>query len=150
MTDVFISYSHKDKEFVSTLYAAFERNKKNIWVDWKKILPASDWWAEIKKGIESADTFLFVISPDSIASEVCTKEIDHAVLHNKRLFPIVRRDATNFEVGNAAHMKIKQYSCLMFREEDDFETSFKTLTERISLDLENLHSYTRLLVRAKY
>jgi len=148
MTDVFISYSRKDKEFVSTLHAAFERSQKNIWVDWNNIPLTSDWWAEIEKGIESADTFVFVISPDSIASEVCTKEIDHAVLHNKRLFPIVRRVANNFQVGNDAHKKIQQHNWLMFREDDDFERSFKTLTETISLDLEHLHSHTRLLVRA--
>ena len=148
MTDVFISYSRKDKNFVSTLYAAFERSQKNIWVDWKDIPHTSDWWAEIENGIESADTFVFVISPDSIASEVCAKEITHAVFHNKRLFPIVRRDATNFQVGNVAHEKIKQHNWLMFREEDDFEKSFKMLTETISLDLEHLHSHTRLLVKA--
>jgi len=68
MTDVFISYSRKDKEFVSILYAAFERSQKNSWVDWDKILPTADWWKEIEKGIEGADTFVFVISPDSIAS----------------------------------------------------------------------------------
>ncbi len=148
MTDVFISYSRKDKDFVNTLYVAFERTQKNIWVDWNNIPLTSDWWAEIENGIESADTFVFVISPDSIASEVCMKEIDHAVLHNKRLFPIVRRDATNFDLGNIAHEKIKQHNWLMFREQDDFEAAFKTLTETISLDLEHLHSHTRLLVRA--
>ncbi len=148
MTDVFISYSRKDKEFVSTLYAAFERSQKKIWVDWKDIPLTSDWWSEIEKGIEAADTFVFVISPDSIASKVCTKEIAHAVLHNKRLFPIVRRDATNFQLGIVAHEKIKQHNWLMFREQDDFEAAFKTLTETISLDLEHLHRHTRLLVRA--
>ena len=144
MSDVFISYSRKDKEFVSNLYTAFERSQGNIWVDWKDIPPTSDWWKEIEKGIEAAATFVFVISPDSVASEVCTKEIDHAVQNNKRLFPIVRRDATNFEVGNDAHKKLQQHNWLMFREEDDFETSFKTLTETISLDLEHLHLYTAL------
>ena len=97
MADAFISYSRKDKDFVSTLYAAFERSQKNIWVDWNNIPLTSDWWAEIEKGIEGADTFVFVISPDSIASEICGKEILHAVRNNKRLFPIVRRDATNCE-----------------------------------------------------
>ncbi|MFN7717133.1 MAG: toll/interleukin-1 receptor domain-containing protein, partial [Pseudanabaenaceae cyanobacterium] len=148
MTDAFISYSRKDKEFVSVLYAAFERSRKNIWVDWNNIPLTSDWWAEIKKGIEAADTFVFVISPDSIASEVCAKEILHAVRHNKRLFPIVRRDATNFEVGNIAHDAIKKHNWLMFREQDDFESAFQNLIETISLDLEHLHRHTRLLLRA--
>ena len=61
MTDVFISYSRQDKEFVSTLYAAFERSKKNIWVDWNDIPLTSDWWLEIEKGIEAADTFLLAL-----------------------------------------------------------------------------------------
>ena len=149
MTDVFISYSRKDKEFVSVLYEAFKRSQKNIWVDWEDIPLTSDWWVEIEKGIESAHTFVFVISPDSIASKVCAKEILHAVENNKRLFPIVRRDTTNFEDGNLAHDKIRQHNWLMFREgEDDFEKSFKTLIETISLDLEHLHRHTRLLVRA--
>ena len=148
MADAFISYSRKDKDFVSTLYAAFERSQKNIWVDWKDIPHTSDWWAEIEKGIEGADTFVFVISPDSIASEVCGKEILHAVRNNKRLFPIVRRDATNFEKGNLAHDKISELNWLWFREQDDFEKSFRTLTDSLLLDLEHLHRHTRLVVRA--
>jgi WD40 repeat protein len=148
MADVFISYSRKDKDFVSTLYAAFERSQKNIWVDWNNIPLTSDWWAEIEKGIEGADTFVFVISPDSIASEICGKEILHAVRNNKRLFPIVRRDATNFEKGNFAHDKISELNWLWFREQDDFEKSFRTLTDSLLLDLEHLHQHTRLVVRA--
>ncbi|MEI6429826.1 MAG: TIR domain-containing protein, partial [Pseudanabaena sp. ELA607] len=148
MTDVFISYSRKDTEFVRVLYDAFEASQQKTWVDWKNIPLTADWWAEIERGIEAADTFVFVISPDSIASKVCADEINHAVRNNKRLFPIVRRDATNFEEGNHAHDAIKQHNWLMFREQDDFESAFKTLTETISLDLEHLHSHTRLLVRA--
>ena len=148
MTDVFISYSRRDTEFVRVLYDAFEANGKTSWVDWKNIPLTSDWWAEIEKGIEAADTFIFVISPDSIASEVCAKEILHAVQHNKRLFPIVRRDATNFQEGNLAHDAIKKHNWLMFREQDDFDKAFQQLTETISLDLEYLHRHTRLLVRA--
>ncbi|MEI6428573.1 MAG: toll/interleukin-1 receptor domain-containing protein, partial [Pseudanabaena sp. ELA607] len=83
MADVFISYSRKDKDFVSILYDAFERSQKKTWVDWKNIPLTSDWWAEIEKGIEAADTFVFVISPDSIASKVCADEILHAVRNNK-------------------------------------------------------------------
>ncbi|MFN5856219.1 MAG: toll/interleukin-1 receptor domain-containing protein, partial [Pseudanabaenaceae cyanobacterium] len=143
MTDVFISYSRRDTEFVRVLYDAFEANGKTTWVDWKNIPLTSDWWAEIEKGIEAADTFVFVTSPDSIASEVCTKEVLHAVHHNKRLFPVVRRDATNFQEGNLAHDAIKKHNWLMFRESDDFERAFQNLTETISLDLEHLHSHTR-------
>ena len=148
MTDVFISYSRKDKEFVSTLYAAFERSKKNIWVDWNNIPLTSDWWLEIEKGIEAADTFLFVISPDSVASNVCAREIHHAVKNNKRLFPIVRRDVHQFEEGNVAHATLQKHNWLMFREEDDFKVAFEKLTKALSQDLEYLRKHKQLLVKA--
>ena len=52
-------------------------------------LTAADWLAEIYSGIEAADSFLFIISPDSVASKICTLEIEHTVKHNKRLVPVV-------------------------------------------------------------
>ncbi len=82
MTDVFISYSRKDKAFVQVLNQALSESKYNAWVDWENIPFTADWWAEIEAGIEAADTFIFVISPDSIASQVCAQEIDHAVANN--------------------------------------------------------------------
>jgi WD40 repeat protein len=148
MTDVFISYSRKDKEFVTTLYAAFERSKKNIWVDWNDIPLTSDWWLEIEKGIEAADTFLFVISPDSVASNVCAREIHHAVKNNKRLFPIVRRDVTQFEEGNVAHATLQRHNWLLFREEDAFNDAFERLTKAISQDLDYIRKHKQLLVKA--
>jgi hypothetical protein len=47
---------------------------------------------EIYSGIESADTFVFVLSPDSVASEYCARELAHAVANNKRLVPVCCRD----------------------------------------------------------
>ena len=58
------------------------------WADWQDIPPTADWLAEIYHGIEAADSFLFIISPDSVTSEVCTLEIEHSVTHNKRLVPV--------------------------------------------------------------
>jgi len=51
--------------------------------------PPTAWLAEIYRGIEAANTFLFVISPDLAASKVCTLEIEYAVKYNKRLVPVV-------------------------------------------------------------
>lgn len=91
MTDVFISYSRRDKEFVFILQNALKAQNRETWVDWKDIPLSADWWAEIEAGIEATNTFVFVISPDSVVSKVCNQEIEHAVKNNKRLVPIVRR-----------------------------------------------------------
>ncbi|MFC1961229.1 toll/interleukin-1 receptor domain-containing protein [Chloroflexota bacterium] len=90
MADVFISYSRKDSDFVHQLYDALAKLDREIWVDWEDIPLTADWWREICTGIEAAHTFVFVISPDSIASPVCNLEIAHALQNKKRLVPVVR------------------------------------------------------------
>jgi len=45
--------------------------------------------------IEQADSFVFVISPDSVRSQVCRNEIDHAIANNKRFIPLLRREITD-------------------------------------------------------
>ncbi|MCD4687514.1 MAG: toll/interleukin-1 receptor domain-containing protein, partial [Anaerolineae bacterium] len=79
MTDVFISYSRRDLDFVQTLDAALTAKGKVTWFDQKTeplvgILPGAKWWEQIKDGIETADNFLFVISPASMASPYCNAE----------------------------------------------------------------------------
>ena len=97
MADVFISYSRQDEPFVRRLHQAFVQRERDVWVDWEDIPLTADWWREIQGGIESADTFIFVISPDSAQSEVCYNEADYASENNKRIVPIVYRDLNRAE-----------------------------------------------------
>ncbi len=83
MTNIFISYSRRDNKFVQILYEALRKSKQNTWVDWQNTLQVVDWLIEIYDGIEAATTFIFVISPDSVASKVCRQEIEHAVKYNR-------------------------------------------------------------------
>ncbi|MEM9486995.1 MAG: TIR domain-containing protein [Cyanobacteria bacterium P01_F01_bin.116] len=145
MTDVFISYSRKDKAFVQVLNQALVSSKYDAWVDWENIPLTADWWEEIKAGIEGADTFIFVISPDSIASEICDQEIDHAVASNKRLVPIVYREGFDMAL---VHPTLSKTNWLFFRDQDEFDIAFRQLVETLNTDLEYVKTHTRLLVRA--
>ncbi len=143
--DVFISYSRKDQLFVRQLDEAFRRLNRDPWVDWDSIQKGEEWWQAIQRGIEGADTFVFVMSPDSIASSVCREEIEHAALHNKRFLPIVRREGFD---SRLVHPKISSHNWLFFRETDDFDQTFQELQHAIDIDLEHVRAHTRLLVRA--
>ena len=95
MARVFISYSRRDINFVRQLNDALVAHKREAWVDWKDIPLTAEWQQEILINIETADSFVFVISPDSASSPNCRKEIDHAVSNNKRMVPIFRRTVPN-------------------------------------------------------
>src|SRR5690242_10759765 len=95
MADVFISYSRVDKAFVRQLHDALAAQNRDTWVDWEDIEYAEDWWQKICAGIEGADNFIFVITPDSVRSKVCFDEVDYAYKNNKRIVPILRADVTD-------------------------------------------------------
>lgn len=94
MTDVFISYSRRDLDFVKKLDAALTAKGKVVWFDQKTeplvgILPGERWWEQIKDGIETADNFLFVISLASMASPYCNAEVAYALAHEKRIVTVL-------------------------------------------------------------
>lgn len=142
--EVFISYSRKDKEFVRRLDEALKSRGRDAWVDWEDIRPTEEWMQAIYAAIEGADTFVFVLTPDSVASEVCGREIAHAAAHNKRMVPIVAR---NVNAGTVPETLAK-LNWIFFRESDDFEKATDTLISALDTDLEWVHAHTRLLTRA--
>ena len=81
MTSLFISYSRKDIEFARKLTAAFKGQDLDFWIDWEGIPPTVDWWKEIQKGIEEANVFVFLISPDSAQSLACKHRQHRKALH---------------------------------------------------------------------
>jgi len=91
-TSVFISYSRKDRIFTRRLFERLEAQGRAAWVDWESIPYSVDWWREIQDGIESADNVVCIVSPGWLTSEMCNKELAHAMACNKRIIPIIRLD----------------------------------------------------------
>jgi len=101
MADVFISYSRKDKDFVRRLDESLKSRGREAWVDWNDIRPTEEWMQAIYAAIEGADTFVFVLTPDSVASVICGREIAHAAARNKRMVPIIAREVNADTVPEA-------------------------------------------------
>lgn len=148
MSDVFISYSRKDVAFTRKLFDSFKAQGKEVWADFEDIPKAADWWKEIQAGIDAADSFVFIISPDSVRSDVCRQEVDHAVAKNKRFIPVLYRDVTEAADKDKIHPAISAHNWIFARETDDYETAFETLSEAVNTDLEHHRMSKRLLVRA--
>jgi len=149
MSDVFISYSRKDKEFVHKLNDTLKARDRESWVDWEKIRTAEDWWRKIQEAIAAANTFVFVITPDSIASDICRKEVDYASSLNKRIMPILRRELTKDLLSTMNHdHALRAYNWLYFQESDDFDEAFGNLLLAIDSDYAHADAHTRLLLKA--
>jgi TIR domain len=145
MADVFISYSRRDTELVRSLHARLARSERDASVDWEDIPPSAEWMAEIERAIEAADTFVFVISPDSVVSLTCEDECAHAAACNKRIVPVVAREVD----PQSAPERIRKLNWLFFRPTDDLEAAYNQLIEIIGTDLAWVRAHSGLLVRAK-
>jgi len=145
MADVFISYAREDQAFVRRVFDALKEFGRETWVDWEGIAPSAVWMAEVRKAIETGEAFVFVITPDSLASSVCREEVAHAVSVNKRLIPILRRDVGDTPAPEAVSAR----NWIFLREEDDFDRGIEQLLESMAADPEWIEQHTRLLVRAR-
>ena len=87
MSNVFVSYSRKDRDGVEALVTELRAAGEDVWIDLDDIVPSAVWMDEIKTAIASADSVMFVITPDSAASEVCGIELKYAVDLSKRIVP---------------------------------------------------------------
>jgi hypothetical protein len=90
MPDPFISYSRDDADFVRRLASGLQARGKDVWIDVDGIRDA-EVFSEALRAIEGADAFLFVISPDSVASQYCELEVAHAAALHKRIAPVALR-----------------------------------------------------------
>jgi hypothetical protein len=146
MPDIFVSYSRKDKEFASKLVKSLEAEGRDVWIDFDDIPFASEWWDEICSGIESSEAAVFIISPDSLESKVCGLEVNYAIKNNKRLIPILYREAQD---RSAVPTEISHLNWIYFNTPEIFDQSYRKLLETVDTDLSILRQQTRLLIRAK-
>jgi len=142
---VFISYSRKDKAFVKKLNDALDSAGVHAWVDWEGIELASDWMQTITAAIQDTDAFLFVVSPDSLKSKICTDELEIALNLNKKLIPILFREP---EKRTKMHKQISATNWVYLRKEDNFRETLPKLVESINTDLNWVQQHTKLLGQA--
>lgn len=106
---LFISYAHVDKylvekEIVSVLIDAGH----DVWID-DRLQIGGQWAEQLFNEIESADAFIFAMTPESVASEWCQKEVNHALKLKKPIFPILLQERTAIP-GSLSHYQYVDFS----------------------------------------
>jgi hypothetical protein len=139
-TRVFISYSRTDSAFADQLLAALNAHEFDAYLDKKDILPGEPRKERLGALILSADAVVFIISPESMASDICTWEIDETERLQKKLLPVVHRQLADKQVP----FRLARLHYIFLRAEDKFDLGLATLAAAIETDVGWIRHHTRI------
>ncbi|MGF1533726.1 MAG: toll/interleukin-1 receptor domain-containing protein [Bernardetiaceae bacterium] len=142
-TDVFVSYSRKDGDFARKLNTRLQEAGKTTWFDQESISSGVDFEKEIYKGIDGADNIVFLISPDSIASEYCEREVAYAAQLGKRFITLLCRPTDPQMMPEV----LRVINWIDFHSKA-FDKVFPELIQELDLDREHVQQHTKLQQRA--
>jgi XTP/dITP diphosphohydrolase len=87
---IFVSYSRADKASILEIVQALKIH--DVWFD-DRLNMGQEWWDEIERQIAASHCFLYVLSPESLASEYCQKEWAVARRLGKPVAPVMLKTA---------------------------------------------------------
>ena len=147
---LFISYSRADINFADELVKGLEYDGNfRIAIDRHSIIEGEDCKKRLGALIADSDTIVFLLSPASAKSAICTWEVDEAVRLSKRIVPILLQSLG----GQAAPAALAALNYVRFDPFDDgkprsFMDGLKGLVRALKSDVGWLREHTRLLARA--
>ena len=103
---VFVSYAHEDESRIQDDVTRLRDIAETVWLD-ENIGAGTPWREEIAEAIERCDVFLFFVSPSSIASEHCRRELNYA-LETRRRIIAVHLEATELSPGQKMSLMDRQ------------------------------------------
>ena len=137
-TTVFISYSRKDITFADRLEVALKARGFDPLIDRTEIYAFEKWWERIEALIARADTVVFVLSPDAVASEVALREVAFAASLNKRFAPVVWRRVDDKLVPEA----LAKLNFIFFDDAPLFAQRADQLAEALRTDIGWIRQHT--------
>ncbi len=83
---IFVSYARVDKPYciriIETLHA------HEVWYD-QRLYAGQDWWKEILRRLDWCEVFIYLLSPDSVASLYCRRELEIARRLKRHVIPVL-------------------------------------------------------------
>lgn len=90
--DVFLSYSMRDKEWVSAFADSLRTADVRAWFDVSSLTPGDRWQDKIQEALRASKTLIVILSSHSIDSPWIFFELGAAIADKKRIIPIVTED----------------------------------------------------------
>ncbi|HET6597401.1 MAG TPA: TIR domain-containing protein [Anaerolineales bacterium] len=129
MAQIFISYSRKDIGFVRKLAGDLEKAGYDVWWDLTDLRGGDDWLRVIPSAIESSDSFIVVLSPNSALSDWVKKEYTQALSLRKKIIPLMlTRSGVPFALNTINYVDFTS---------DDYAANLQSLLDALGYTGEN-------------
>ncbi|WP_119071970.1 toll/interleukin-1 receptor domain-containing protein [Aggregatilinea lenta] len=119
MPKVFISYSRHDMEFANKIATSLLEYGVEAWLDTRDIVPGVKWSKAVQAGLDSCQTMLLIVSPNSMASSNVEDEWQYFLDQEKIVIPILYRPAN-------LHFQLNRFQYIDF-----VGLPFETALERV-------------------
>jgi hypothetical protein len=83
---LFISYARVDRTFCIQIADTLDIH--DIWFD-DRLYAGQDWWKEILRRLDWCEGFVYLLSPNSVASDYCRQEYEIARDSGRHIFPVL-------------------------------------------------------------
>ncbi len=91
--DAFISYGRRESlHFSNSIGNRLSEKGFNIFRDLNEIPLIVESEEYIMKNILNSDNFIYIVSPNTVRSEYCNRELEFAIKYNKRIIPVIHRE----------------------------------------------------------
>ena len=106
---IFISYSHKDSEKVFRILEILKGNGFRFWYD-EGIEPGSEWPEQVAEHLYRSAVCIAFISPNSMDSPNCRREINYAISRNKNFLTVILEPT---ELSPGMEMQLSTYQSVL-------------------------------------
>ena len=126
--NVFISYSHQDREVAEQICAMLDQYGISYWIDHDGVRHGDDFKEDIVEAIIHSEVLLFISSINSNKSRNTIKEVGLAEQHNKVILPV--------RIDDSSYNKSLEYDLcnrhwVQLKDTDSFEALGRQLNEDI-------------------
>jgi hypothetical protein len=129
MYDIFVSYSHRDKDWIcSKLLSNLEQHGFTVMIDYRDFKAGSIGVEEMQRGVLESRHVLLVLTPEYVINEwtkfenAMAQSIDPGAIHHK-LIPILRRDCVI-----PPRLGMLHYRDLRTEQEEQWDLLYRDLT----------------------
>ncbi|MEO1669322.1 MAG: TIR domain-containing protein [Cyanobacteria bacterium J06631_2] len=144
MTQVFLAAATEDDAIKQEIGKTLMREGLTIWTNQTDIKTGSAFQQEINRGIEGADTFVYLLSEAALRSPYCQQEYDYAIANQKQIIPLLI-EAISLELIPAELQKLQ---FIDLTKPENYHQAIDKLLKELKRDAYHLEHQKLLLVKA--